>query len=109
MRTENIFASIPENLVDESVELLLRSESVRVERIISKGNVSPATGWYDQEDDEWVLLLAGAAIIAFENDIDLNLVAGDHIKIPAHTRHKVKWTDPETETIWLAIHYRSTC
>ena len=105
MKLENLFASIPENLDDESIDLLLRSENVNIERIVSKGHVSPATGWYDQKNDEWVLVLKGAAIIAFENDRDLNLVAGDYVNIAAHTRHKVKWTDPDTETIWLAIHY----
>ena len=105
MKLENIFASIPKNIGDESIDLLLRSENIKIERIISKGHVSPATGWYDQKNDEWVLVLKGAAIIAFENDRDLNLVAGDYVNIPAHARHKVKWTDPDTETIWLAIHY----
>jgi cupin 2 domain-containing protein len=105
MKLKNIFSSIPDDLDDENIDLLLRSENVKIERIISKGHVSPATGWYDQKNDEWVLVLKGAAIIAFENDRDLNLVAGDYVNIPAHTRHKVKWTDPDAETIWLAIHY----
>jgi cupin 2 domain-containing protein len=30
---------------------------------------------------------------------------GDFINIPAHQKHRVEWTEPEEETIWLAIHY----
>ena len=109
MKSENIFESIPENLDDEIIDLLVQDENVKIERIISKGHISPATGWYDQDNDEWVLLLKGSAIIAFDSDTgggsDICLETGDHINIPAHTKHKVKWTDPETETLWLAIHY----
>ncbi len=105
MKTENIFASIPENLDEESVDLLLQGKGIKIERIISKGHASPPAGWYDQENDEWILVLKGAAIITFQNGGDLNLVVGDHVNIPAHTRHKVKWTDPDTETVWLAILY----
>ena len=76
-----------------------------MERIISKGHISPATGWYDQSQAEWVIVLQGEAIITFENNKEYHLVVGSYLNIPAHTKHKVKWTIPETETIWLAVHY----
>lgn len=105
MEADNIFESIPENLDDEVVDLLVQGKKVKIERIISKGHISPASGWYDQDKDEWVVVLKGEAIISFENGKDVNLNAGSHINIPAHTKHKVKWTNPETETVWLAVHY----
>jgi len=105
MKTGNIFESIPENLDDEIIEFLVQNEKIKIERIISKGHTSPATGWYDQETDEWVLVLKGAAILAFENGRELNIETGDHVNIPAHTKHRVKWTDPDRETVWLAVHY----
>ena len=101
----NIFDSIPENLDDESFDLLVEKENVRVERIISRGHASPESGWYDQEQDEWVMVLKGEAIILFVDDTEVNLKVGSHLNIPAHTKHKVKWTDPKIETVWLAIHY----
>jgi len=105
MKSENIFTSVPANLDDESIDVLLQRENLKIERIISKGHMSPDTGWYDQKDDEWVLVLKGAAVISFENDTEVNLAVGDYVNILAHTKHRVKWTDPDTETIWLAVHY----
>ena len=105
MKPANIFDSIPENLEHEAVDLLVQNGAVRLERIVSKGHTSPDSGWYDQEKDEWVIVLKGAAIIVFEKGEDIRLETGDHLIIPAHARHKVTWTDPESETVWLAMHY----
>lgn len=105
MQLKNIFESIPNNLDEEIFEQLVQSETVKIERIISKGHRSPETGWYEQERNEWLIVLKGEAIISFENGIDINLKAGSHINIPAQKRHKVSWTDPKAETIWLAVHY----
>ncbi len=101
----NIFASIPDNLQQEVLEQIVHAGQVKIERIISQGHTSPESGWYDQEQGEWVILLQGGAKIAFEDGSETELTAGDYINIPAHTRHRVSWTDPETETIWLAVHY----
>ncbi|MBL4712710.1 MAG: cupin domain-containing protein [Gammaproteobacteria bacterium] len=102
---KNVFASIPEDLDHEFFELLLHNDKVKIERIVSMGHTSPDSGWHDQEGDEWVLVLQGAAIICFENNGDVCLGAGDHITITAHTKHRVKWTDPEIKTIWLTMHF----
>jgi cupin 2 domain-containing protein len=50
------------------------------------------------------MVLQGEAIIAFESE-EVHLNAGDYCNIPAHTKHKVTWTLPECETVWLAVHY----
>jgi len=105
MKTENIFTHIPADKKDEFFEILLSNESVTIERIISNGHCSPPAGWYDQEKNEWVMVLKGKAILVFENEAAVRLGEGDYINIPAHTRHKVEWTDPHCETIWLAIWY----
>ena len=101
----NIFDAIPDNLSDEVFEILAENKNVKIERIISKGHSSPDTGWYDQEQNEWVIVLKGEAIISFEDDTSVTLTAGDYLNINAHQKHKVKWTAPDIETIWLAVHY----
>ncbi len=105
IKPQNIFSSLPKNLDQEIFECLIESKDLKIERIISKGHTSPETGGYDQEQNEWVIVLQGNAIIEFENQKSMKLCAGDYLNIPAHTKHKVSWTDPEMETIWLAIHY----
>jgi len=107
MKAGNIFESIPGNLDAESVDLITQNEKVKIQRIISKGHTSPATGWYDQDNDEWVLVIKGAAIIEFDGEAytEISLGEGAYINIPAHKKHRVRWTDPETETVWLAVHY----
>lgn len=100
-----MFADIPQNVPDEIFETIAASDNIKIERIISKGQSSPPSGWYDQQKNEWVLMLKGKALLAFENDSSVYLNSGEYINIPAHKKHKVQWTDPESTTIWLAIHY----
>ena len=102
----NIYEAIPAVLPEELMERLVDSEHVRVERIVSRGHSSPATGWYDQQEHEWVIVLQGEAVLSFEGQAPVRLGKGDYINIPAHRRHRVEWTDPEGDTIWLAVHYR---
>jgi cupin 2 domain-containing protein len=101
----NLFTSIPEPSDTEFFEDLLRTPGIGIERIVSKGHASPAEGWYDQDEHEWVMVVQGAAVITFEQGGDVRLESGDYINIPAHCRHKVSWTNPEQATVWLAVFY----
>ncbi|MCL7422180.1 MAG: cupin domain-containing protein [Methylobacter sp.] len=101
----NIFSNIPSQLPEELFECLLERDNVHIERIVSRGHVTPEGYWYDQAFDEWVMLLQGQAVICYERDqARIALKAGDYLLIPAHTRHRVKWTAPDTDCVWLAIH-----
>ena len=102
----NILADLPAALPEEVSQTLLAAGSVRVERIVSRGQASPDGFWYDQDEREWVLLLSGAARLRFEGDADpVELVPGSYVDIPAHRRHRVEWTAPDRVTVWLAIFY----
>lgn len=102
----NLFKDLPIDVSEETFEDLLCHENLRIERIVSHGQTSPEHGWYDQKESEWVLVLKGAGELTFENGSVKRLEAGDHLNIPAHTKHKVSWTDPDQETIWLAVFYQ---
>ncbi len=105
----NLFSDIPEHLPEERFDTLLQNPAFKLERIVSKGHATAPGQWYDQATDEWVLLLKGAASLLFEDRPDpVVLKPGDHIHLPAHCKHRVEWTDPENETIWLALHYTDT-
>ncbi len=102
---ENIFANIPDTLNNEVFQTLSQNAGVRIERIISQGQATPEGEWYDQEWDEWVLLLSGEAeLLFYGNDIPFRMKPGDYIMIPSHRRHRVTWTDPQVQTVWLAVH-----
>lgn len=101
----NIYSELPLQLEKELFEELVRAENVRIERIISKGHISPEQGWYDQIENEWVIVLEGAGVVLFEDGAEVTLHKGDYINIPSHARHKVTWTDPDVLTVWLAIFY----
>ena len=101
----NIFELIPKDLKEEVFETILLSEKLSIERIISHGQSSPLSGWYEQEKNEWVILLQGEALISFESKEDVKLLAGDYLHITTLEKHRVAWTKPNVVTIWLAIHY----
>lgn len=102
----NIFENIPAQLPEEVFECIFKRDNIQVERILSKGHVTPEGQWYDQDWDEWVMLLQGEAIIVFEPAQTFHLHTGDYLLIPAHTRHRVEWTPSDIHTIWLAAHLR---
>jgi cupin 2 domain-containing protein len=101
----NIFEQIPKDLKEEVFQTILSSDKLSIERIISYGQSSPLSGWYEQEKNEWVMLLQGEALISFESKEDVKLIAGDYLHIPALLKHRVTWTQPNVVSIWLAIHY----
>ncbi|QKX16498.1 phosphoribosylaminoimidazole carboxylase [Microbulbifer sp. YPW1] len=115
MHADNIFAALPEALDGEVFEDIVSADRVRIERIVSRGQVTPASEWYDQQESEWVILLKGAARIMLETPAaggnargtrEVGLAPGDYLNIPAHCRHRVSWTDPQQQTVWLAVFYR---
>lgn len=104
----------PENLFDlppgppgaeEDLELLA-SGAVRVERIVSRGHASPPGFFYDQPEDEWVVLLSGEAVLAWDDGARVTLRPGDWLLLPAHRRHRVESTTADPPCVWLAIHGR---
>ena len=104
---ENIFENIPIHIPEELFQEILKTKTLKVERIVSKGHSSPDNDWYDQEENEWVIFLKGSAGLLFEGDEkEVVLKSGDYINIPAHAKHRVEWTDPNMETVWLAIYYK---
>jgi cupin 2 domain-containing protein len=91
---------------EELFETLLKNPHVRIERIVSHGHSSPPGFWYDQEMNEWVIVLKGRGRLLFEGSGSIvEMKAGDYVEIPAHTRHRVEWTDPDEDTVWLAVYY----
>ena len=105
MKPANLFNALPKHPATEIFDDLVRSSTVRIERIVSKGHRSPETGWYDQDEHEWVIVMQGKATLAFDDGSVCHLSEGDYINIPAHTKHKVSWTDPDNLTVWLAVFY----
>ena len=107
MNADNLLTNVPRQLPDEEILTLLQSPNVKIERIVSTGHATPPDQWYDQDQAEWVLVLAGSAGLIFEGEIEpLLLERGSYVHIAPHVRHRVAWTDPSTPTVWLAIHYR---
>lgn len=104
MEKSNIFSNIPTNLDDELFEDIINKESFKLQRIISQGHTTPEGEWYDQDEDEWVMLVSGEAVLSFFDNEDVHLKAGDYINIRAHKKHRVSWTKPDAKTIWLALY-----
>ena len=102
---QNLFADIPADSPDECFETLVKTRAVHIERIVSRGHASPDDAWYDQDRREWVLLAQGAARLVFDDGREVDMKPGDWLEIPAHQKHRVAWTDPARETVWLAVHY----
>lgn len=103
-RAGHLLADLPPPGPQEHTADLLARPGVRIERIVSHGQASRDGVWYDQSEDEWVMVVSGAARLRLEDeDADRVLDPGAWVYLPAHTRHRVTWTDPERDTVWLAV------
>ncbi|WP_042264786.1 cupin domain-containing protein [Paraburkholderia heleia] len=102
----NLFAGIDRDASEERFDTLVSRDGVVIERIVSTGQASPPGFWYDDAREEWVVLLAGAATLEFEDTAvpPRRLLPGDYVHIPAHCRHRVSWTDPSVPSVWLAVY-----
>jgi cupin 2 domain-containing protein len=103
----NLLGDLPAARAGEIVDSLVAAPAVRIERIVSHGQTSPDGFWYDQDEAEFVVVLAGAARVRFADEAEARaLKPGDTIHIATHRRHRVEWTDPACATVWLAVFYR---
>lgn len=102
---KNLFAAMPADTGCEAFDDLLDVPGLRIERIVSHGQESPPGFWYEQGEDEWVIVLQGSATLEVEGRKTLiTLEPGDHCWIPSGLRHRVASTAPDGPTIWLAVH-----
>jgi cupin 2 domain-containing protein len=103
----NLSSPLPDARAAEAVDALFVRPGLRIERIVSFGQASPPGFWYEEEEAEWVLLLAGAARLRFADEAEPRpLAPGDFVEIAPHRRHRVEWTDPDQPSVWLAAFYR---
>lgn len=102
----NLFADLPRREATERVDALLTGGRFRLLRIVSSGQATPPGEWYDQADDEWVVLLHGAAAVRLAAEPEpRRLAPGDWLLLPAGCRHRVEWTATDGPTVWLALHH----
>jgi cupin 2 domain-containing protein len=101
----NIFSDIPSNLPNEIFDDIIVTDKLRVERILSKGQTSPSSGWHHQSESEWVIVLSGYGVIEYINGDRVTLKQGDYLKINANEKHRVIETSSDETTVWLAIFY----
>ena len=99
---KNLFVNQSTDIDGESFALLFENGTAKVERIVSHSHQSPPDFWYDQADDEWVIVLRGNATLEFADGEIVELSPGDYLNIPRHVKHRVARTSDET--IWLAVH-----
>jgi len=88
----------------EIFEQIVSGKNIQIERIVSTGQTTTSGQWYDQELDEWVILLQGEAELAYADNTRIKLKAGNYLLIPAHTKHRVEYTSIEPPCIWLAVY-----
>lgn len=106
LRSGNIFADLSGKRAEERIDALLSAPGLRIERIVSTGQASPEGFWYDQPEDEWVILLSGSAGLRIEGEAEPRVLRpGDWLRLPPRLRHRVEWTDRDRPTIWLAVHF----
>ena len=103
--TGNLLAEIPAALTEEQFQTLFAGQGFVLKRIVSTGQATPPGQWYDQDEDEWVVLLSGGAGLLIEGEATPRILCpGDWLLLPSHCRHRVEWTAAGAPSVWLALH-----
>ncbi|MDD2370094.1 MAG: cupin domain-containing protein [Sulfuricurvum sp.] len=82
----------------EIFSTLFHNETLKIESI--RSNMKRPGELYDQDQDEWVLLLEGEAQLEIADEIR-NISPGDYLFLPKHTLHRVISTSENA--LWLCI------
>ncbi|NTW32300.1 MAG: cupin domain-containing protein [Bacteroidetes bacterium] len=90
----------------EIIDVITKSSNFRIERIVSSGQHSTKDFWYNQKENEWVILLKGNATLEFENSQFVELKEGDYILIPCNKKHRIVSTSQNPECVWLAVFFQ---
>ena len=99
----NLLSFLDINMLEEKTDILYHNSSIRIERVVSRGQNSPEGFWYDQDEDEWVCVLQGEGHIQYEDGSEVVLGGGDWILLPAGKRHRVSYTSHTPSCIWLCV------
>jgi len=83
----------------EDFSELLNRKNVIIERIVSSDILNDKL--YVQEQDEWILLLEGSAVLELRGK-EVSLTKMDSFFIESGIPHRVVKT--EKGTVWLAVH-----
>jgi cupin 2 domain-containing protein len=83
----------------ERFDTLLSHRGLVIERIVSTSKIELQE--YVQEQDEWVVLLTGEAMLEVAGR-KVPLRAGDYLFLPALTPHTVQRVSDGA--LWLAVH-----
>ncbi len=102
---KNLFSDLPKDLDEEIVDTIIKSDNVRIEKIVSTGQKSKKDFWYCQDENEWVVVLKGYGVVKFFDNEEVILKEGDFINIPKGVKHKVLETSQKEPTVWLCIFY----
>ena len=101
----NIF-KLPIQLPQQELfEALFDNDKISIERVVSTGQVTPPGEWYDQQRDEWLIVLQGEGELSYEDGSHIKLCVGDYLFIPAHQKHRVEYTSIELPCIWLTVFF----
>jgi len=105
LKVGNIYSKITSTKVKEIFQVLLKNKKLKIERIVSCGQVTAKGKWIKEKCGEWVIVLKGASKLRFlKNNRLIRLKAGNYVFIPANTSHRVEWTSLREKTIWLVVY-----
>ncbi len=97
----NLYDFTPPDLDSETFQSLLNHKNVTIKTIVS--NTLKTAQIFEQDCDEWVVVLQGCAKIEMQGRV-YKLTKGDTLFIPSQTKHTLVKT--KKIVIWLAIYIK---